>query len=43
MLLDISRMIEFSPSLVPAKAPASPPRRGFLFAKRRSDAAGSPP
>ena len=41
MLLEISRTIEFSPSLVPAKAPASP-RRGFLFAKRRSVAGRLP-
>jgi hypothetical protein len=35
MLLEIFWTIEFSPSLVPAKAPASP-RRGFLFAQAGS-------
>ena len=41
MLLEISWTIEFSPSLVPVKAPASP-RRGFLFAQRRSVAGRLP-
>ena len=40
MLLEISWTIEFSPSLVPVKAPA--PCRGFLFAKRRSVAGRLP-